>query len=261
MDVSQLEPAERDPKKLRATAIKLVIFIVLSGIVLTFAYNRYLSERSEKSDRPSFLTKITEPEVELLTADGEMRNLQDLKGKVTLVITLPIEPQPESKPSLEALKKVMEHFKEREVKPSILAFVLDGSNTDPGIMKGVLSEYGSEPEVLRVVADQDGKSSLRSFLKAKMRFNIIPAEKEGKFVYDTRLVLLDQHLHVRGHPGASRGWDFEKVAGFDQEYEQAKKEYPDKEIVPPEYTTEILTKMLIDAIEYLYENPDEKAQG
>lgn len=261
MDVSQLEPAERDPKKLRATAIKLALFMVLSGIVLTFAYNRYLEETSAPSNRPSFLTKITEPEVELLTADGKLRNLQDLKGQVTLVITLPSEPPDESGPSLAALRKVMEHFQDREEMPGILAFVLDGSNTEPEKMKGVLAEYGSEPQVMRVVASEDGKASLRSFLKAKMRFNTIPTKKDGVFSYDTRLVLLDQHLHVRGHPGASRGWDFEKVAGFDREFEEAREKYPDKELVPPEYTTEKLTRMLIEAIEYLYANPDEKGQG
>lgn len=261
VDVSQLEPAERDPKKLRATAIKLVIFIVLSGILLNFAYNRYVSEQSGTSDRPSFLTKITEPEVELLTADGKLRNLQDLQGKITLVLTLPITPQSESEPSLKALEKVMTHFKDREDKPVILVFVLDGSNSEPEKMSGVLSQYGNEPDVLRVVASEDGKSSLRSFLKAKMRFNVTPTEEDGKFIYDSRLVLLDQHLHVRGHPGASRGWDFEKVAGFDRQYEQAKLDHPDKEISPPEFTSESLTKMLIDSIDYLYANPDEKGQG
>jgi len=235
--------------------------MILSGIVLTFAYNRYLQERSAPSDRPSFLTKITEPDVELLTADGEIRNLQDLKGKVTLVIALPSEPQPESTASLEALADVMAHFEERKEKPSVLAFILDGTNTEPEKMSVVLSEYGKEPQVLRVAANDDGKSSLRSFLKAKMRFNITPSEKDGAFIYDSRLVLLDQFLHVRGHPGASRGWDFEKVAEFDRLYEEAKKENPDKEIVPPEFTSEKLTKMLIGAIEYLYANPDEKGQG
>lgn len=261
MDVSQLEPAERDPKKLRATAIKLVLFIIFSGVVLTFAYNRYLKETSEASDRPSFLTKITEPEVELLTSDGELRNLQDLKGKVTLAIALPSDPPPESQPSLEALAEVMKAFEDREEKPTILAFVLDGSNTEPQKMAEVLSEYGSEPEVLRVASNEDGKSSLRSFLKAKMRFNRTPTEENGEFDYDTRLVLLDQHLHVRGHPGHSRGWDFEKVAGFEKAYEEALEVRPKDEVTPPPVTTAGLRQMLIEAIEYLYNHPDEKGQG
>lgn len=244
---------------MRATALKLVLFMVVSGTILTLAYNKY-QKRTSDSDRPSLLTKITEPDVELLTSDGKMRNLQDLKGKVTLAITLPSTPQPESQASLDALDAIMETFKDKAEKPTILAFVLDGTNTEPEKMASVLSKYGEEPEVLRVAANADGKTSLRSFLKAKMRFNITPSEKDGKFVYDTRLVLLDQHLHVRGHPGASHGWDFAKVAGFDREYAEAKEEFPDKEIQPPLYTTEKLRAMLVDSINYLYEHPDEKGQ-
>lgn len=259
VEISQLEPADRDPKKLRATALKLVLFMIVSGTILTLAYNRY-TDRTVDSDRPSLLTKITEPDVELLTADGEMRNLQDLAGKVTLVITLPSTPQPESEPSLAALKVVMEKYQDAEVKPGILAFVLDGSNVEPEKMKAVLAEYGAEPEILRVAANADGKSSLRSFLKAKMRFNTTPTEKDGAFEYDTRLVLLDQHLHVRGHPGASRGWDFEKVARFEKEYADAKVAYPDKELRPPPITSEQLQKLLLQSIDYLYANPDEKGQ-
>ena len=259
MDVSQLEPAERDPKKLRATAIKLVIFMVISGIVLNYAYSQY-RDRTFNSERPSLLTKITEPEVELLTADGKQRNLRELLGEVTLVITLPLKAQPESQASLDALKEVMEAFKDAPKKPRILVFVLDGSNTEPEKMSGVLSEYGAEPEVLRVVANDEGKSSLRSFLKAKMRFNITPSEKDGKFVYDTRLVLLDQHLHVRGWPTKSRGWDFEKVARYERDFEEALKIKPEEELNPLPMTTPKLREMLIDAIHYLYNNPDEKGQ-
>ena len=259
MDVSQLEPAERDPKKLRATAIKLVIFMIVSGVILTFAYKRYQEETSD-SRRPSFETRITEPDVELLTADGKERNLQDLQGNVTLVITLPKTPNPESQPSLDALREVMDAFKDETKKPRILVFVLDGSNSDPGGMSGVLAEYGKEPEVLRVVADDDGKTSLRSFTKTKMRFNRVPTEKDGVFDYDTRLVLLDQNMFVRGIPGVTEGWDFETVAEMERKYEEAKKESPEEELNPLPMTTPKLREILIDSIKYLYENPDEKGQ-
>jgi len=177
-----------------------------------------------------------------------------------LAIVLPSEPQPESGPSLAALRSVMAEFKDAPEKPRVLVFVLDGSNLEPEKMSGVLSEFGAEPDVLRVVTNADGKSSLRSFLKAKMRFNITPVEKEGRFEYDTRLVLLDQHLHVRGHPGGSRGWDFEKVDRFEKEYAAALENHPEDEVRPPPITTPELQKMLIDAIKYLYANPDEKGQ-
>ena len=211
MDVSQLEPADRDPKKLRATAIKLVIFMIVSGVVLSFSYRRY-QESTSDSRRPSFETRVTEPEVELLTADGKSRNLQDLKGNVTLVLTLPKTPNPGSQPSLDALRAVMDEFKATPQKPKVLVFVLDGSNSNPEEMAEVLADYGEEPEVLRVVADEDAKTSLRSFTKTKMRFNRIPTERNGVFDYDTRLVLLDQNMFIRGIPGLTEGLDFETVA-------------------------------------------------
>lgn len=259
MDVSQLEPADRDPKKLRATAIKLVIFMIVSGVVLTFAYKRY-RENTSDSRRPSFETRITEPEVELLTADGEERNLQDLQGNVTLVLTLPKAPNPESQPTLDALREVMDAFEDAPKKPRILVFVLDGSNLNPGEMSGVLSEYGKEPEVLRVVADEDAKTSLRSFTKTKMRFNRVPTEKNGVFDYDTRLVLLDQNMFIRGIPGVTEGWDFETVAEMERRYAEAKKESPEEDLNPLPMTTPRLRGILIDSIKYLYENPDEKGQ-
>ena len=259
MDVSQLEPADRDPKKLRATALKLVIFMVVSGVVLTFSYRRY-QENTSDSRRPSFETRITEPEVELLTADGKLRNLQELQGNVTLVLTLPKTPNPASQPSLDALRVVMSQFKSAPQKPRVLVFVLDGSNSNPEEMSEVLEEYGKEPEVLRVVADEDAKTSLRSFTKTKMRFNRVPTEKNGVFDYDTRLVLLDQNMFIRGIPGLTEGWDFETVAEMERKYEQAKKGRSEKDLNPLPMTTPKLQEILIDSIKYLYENPNEKGQ-
>ncbi|MDC0324934.1 hypothetical protein OAL42_02580 [Akkermansiaceae bacterium] len=259
MDVSQLEPADRDPKKLRATAIKLVIFMIVSGVVLSFSYRRY-QENTSDSRRPSFETRVTEPEVELLTADGKSRNLQDLKGNVTLVLTLPKTPNPGSQPSLDALRAVMDEFKATPQKPKVLVFVLDGSNSNPEEMADVLAEYGEEPEVLRVVADEDAKTSLRSFTKTKMRFNRIPTEKNGVFDYDTRLVLLDQNMFIRGIPRMTDGWDFEAVAEMERKYEEAKRDSPEKDLTLPLMTTPKLQEILIDSIKYLYENPNEKGQ-
>lgn len=259
MDVSKLEPADRDPKKLRATAFKVVIFMVFSGIFLNFAYRKY-QERTSNSKRPSIETRITEPEVELLTADGTQRNLQDLQGKVTLCLTLPMVPNPESKPTLDALREVMEAFKDAPEKPTILIFVLDGSNTEPEKMAPLLSEYGQEPDVWRVVADDDSKSSLRSFTKTKMRFNRVPTGQDGEFDYDTRLVLIDQHMYVRGIPGQNDGWDFETVVEMEKKYDEAKASSPEEELRPLPMTTPKLRKLLIESIEYLYANPDEKGQ-
>ena len=258
MDVSKLEPADRDPKKLRATAYKLVLLMVIGGIGLQYAYRNY-QERTGKSDRPTLLTKVTD-ETTLITADKVRHDIQDLQGKVTLVLTLTKAIQPESQPSLDALKVVMEKFPEAEKRPHLLLFILDGSEEEPEAMSKILAEYGDESKVWRVAADKDGKVSLRAFLKNRLRFGIYPREEEGRYIYDSQIVLLDQYLHVRGQPGAPHGWDFEKVTGWEAEYAQAQIDHPDKELTPVPISVDGLQKLLIKSIEYLYANPDEKGQ-
>lgn len=259
MNVSQLEPAERDPKRLRATALKLVAFMIISAVVLIFAYGQY-TKRTGSSERPSLLTKITDTEVELLTADGELRNLQDLQGQVTLALISTISPQTKSEPSMRALDAVMKHFADAPEKPGILVFVLDGKNTQPSEMKSLLAQYGSEPMVMRVVASEDGKNSLRSFLGKKMRFGMLPREEAGDFIFDTSLVLLDQHLHVRGPAGVPIGWDFEKVVNWQRDYTAALKSHAEKDLIKPKMSYEELEEKLIEAVKYLYANPNEKPQ-
>lgn len=230
-----------------------------SGLLLNYAYSEY-QKRTHNPDRPAFETRITEPDVEVLTADGKVRNFQDLKGNVTLILTLPTKANPESEPTLEAVREAMAAFKDAPQKPRILVFVLDGTNTEPAKMSGVLAEFGKEPEVWRVAADDDAKNSLRSFSKTKLRFNRIPTLEDGVFDYDTRLVLLDQNLFVRGVPGSNDGWDFETVKEMEAKFAEAKLTHPDEEIRPLPMTTPKLREMLIKSINYLYENPDEKGQ-
>ena len=88
----------------------------------------------------------------------------------------------------------------------------------------------------------------------------MPTEKDGVFDYDTRLVLLDQFLHVRGLPDTNDGWDFGTVVEMEKQFEAAQKEHPDEELRPLPMTTAKLRETLITSIKYLYANPNEKAQ-
>jgi hypothetical protein len=48
--------------------------------------------------------------------------------------------------------------------------------------------------------------------------------------------------------------------GWAREFEQAKVDHPDKDLTPVPVTVEGLQNLLIQSIEYLYANPDEKGQ-
>ncbi len=93
-----------------------------------------------------------------------------------------------------------------------------------------------------------------------MRFGTYPEKRDGEWVYDTKIVLLDHHLQIRGIPGSNEGWAFGLVAGMEEKFAAAKISDPDKELMPLPMTTERLTQFLINSITYLYENPEEKGQ-
>ena len=54
-----MEPAERDPRKLRLTAFTLVALMVVGGLAILMAYNRKAAELA-KDDRPAFVTRLRE---------------------------------------------------------------------------------------------------------------------------------------------------------------------------------------------------------
>ncbi len=259
MDVSKLEPADRDPVKLRNTALSLFVFMILGGFAILLAYKNF-GERTAQSDRPSMEFKITD-DVDVMRADREIVNVQTLKGKVALALITTSKPDVRSEPTLAAVRDVMARFKDQKEKPVILAFVIDADESNPESMAPVLNEFGSEPDLWRIAAGKDGKVSIRAFLKYRLRFGVYPERIDGEYVYDSKLVLLDQHLQVRGLPGSNEGWDFEKVAQMEEKYSQALKQHPDKELVPPPITTDQLRELLFKSIDYLYAHPDEKGQA
>ncbi len=259
MDISKLEPAERDPKKLRKTAIFLLIFIVVGGFLILWAYQNF-GERTGDSERPSMEFKVTD-DVDVMTATGEIKNIQDLKGKVSLAVISTIQPNVKSEASFAAMRQIMTAYEGKETKPTLLAFVIDADEKDPAQMASVLSEFDDKAEVWRIAAGTDGKISIRAFLKNRLRYGLYPEERDGEYVYDSKIVLLDQHLHIRGIPGSNEGWDFEKVAGMEEKFAEAQKSHPDKELIPPPMTTERLQELLLKSIQYLYANPDEKGQS
>lgn len=260
MDVSKLEPADRDPVKLRNTALILTALMVVGSFAILWAYNRF-AEKTADTERPSFLSAIGgADEVHILTSDGERRTMEDLKGSVVLTFAVTSELMEESEPTIAAVREVLAHYSSAESQPKLLVFVLDGDEEKPESVAHVLTEFGQEPNIWRVPASEDRKDSLRAFIKSKIRFGIYPHEKDGKMVYDSQLVLLDQHLQIRGPVGVPIGWDFEKVAGWEEAFEEAKKTSDVDQLNAPPISSEDLRKLLKKSIDYLYANPDEKGQ-
>ena len=80
-----LEPAVRDPKKLRNTAFVLVGIMVLGGWLVLKAYEGW-SVSQANDDRPAVIYRITpERDLRMLRQDGKTVDLVELRGKVIAV--------------------------------------------------------------------------------------------------------------------------------------------------------------------------------
>ena len=89
-----LEPAIRDPKKLRNTALVLVAIIFLGGWLVLKAYGRW-SIQQAPDDRPAIIYRITpERDLRMLRQDGKIVDVVNLRGKViALNVTSLRDPQ------------------------------------------------------------------------------------------------------------------------------------------------------------------------
>ena len=67
VNVNEMEPADRDPVKLRNTAIKLVLFMIFGGLVINWAYRRY---EGHTPDRPSYRHAVRK-NLQVVTEGGD----------------------------------------------------------------------------------------------------------------------------------------------------------------------------------------------
>ena len=119
-----LEPAVRDPKKLRNTALVLVGIMVLGGWLITLSYNQW-SKTQAKDDRPAVVYRITpERDLRMLRQDGKTVDLVQLRGHVVAIQVLSNKtPQPAAI-GLEVMKRLAAS-REGEADFNLVTLVLD----------------------------------------------------------------------------------------------------------------------------------------
>ena len=118
------EPAVRDPKKLRRTALILVAVMIVGGWLVMKAYTKWASERVG-DDRPSIIHRIQpERSLRVVRQDGEIADLMDLRGKVFAIHVVDLEQLERSRLSLDALKKSAMTYAEED-KFRIVTLVLN----------------------------------------------------------------------------------------------------------------------------------------
>lgn len=217
-----LEPAVRDPKKLRNTALILVGIMFLGGWLVLKAYEGW-SVSQAKDDRPAVIYRITpERDLRVLRQDGKIDDLVSLRGHVIAVNVTSLRDPQAAELGMAVMKRlaasrggnqefnlvslVVDPLPAEKLLPSLAAFSAANGIRLPQWWLG-----GNEPK------------TLHKFIKNELKTNIYPNEAGGKWLYDSAIVLIDKNGHIRravvpqkqGGPPFVATFDFEQAAAWD----------------------------------------------
>ena len=254
-----LEPAERDPKKLRRTALILVGIMVFGSIGVLIAYNRK-AEKFAEDDRPAFITRLRtdKHDFKLWRQDESEASLLDLAGDVFVIAPVVFE-QPESwRETRRVLLDLKQRYGDRD-DFHLVTITLDPENEPPVELARHADELGAELPFWWLAGARE--ESVHKYFKNVLQAGIMPERNDGKWNYDTSIIVVDRDRHVRQPTVRARKpngrelnyrnpvrLDFEEAAEWDAE---GRGEGLDKTNV------ETMEEMLIDIIDELLANPAE----
>ena len=217
-----LEPAIRDPKKLRNTAFVLVGIMLLGGWLVLKAYEKW-SVGQAKDDRPAVIYRITpERDLRMLRQDGKTADLADLRGKVIAINVFSLRDPEIAARSMAVMKRLAES-RAADADFHLVSLVIDplpaekllATLTETAATHGMkLPQWwlgGNEPK------------TLHKFIKNELKATTYPNEKTGKWDYDAAIVLIDKNGHIRravvpqkqGGPPFIATFDFVQAAAWD----------------------------------------------
>jgi len=214
VDPNTLEPAIRDPKALRRTAIILLVVIIAGGIGIIMAYAK-LTERQAMDPRPIFEGRLNE-NLGVVRQDGTAGGLLDLDGKVWLACAVCVN-QPESwARSREVMARLAKHYAGND-QVALVCLTIDPDREPPEVLAKTAKELGAEVPKWWFAAA--GQEFVQRYLKDKFRLGALPYQVDGKWVYNPKILVVDKNHHLRaGKNGkAVVEFDFDRAASWDAE--------------------------------------------
>lgn len=215
-----LEPAERDPKKLRRTGIILVVLMLVSGVGILLAYNRS-AKRQAGDDRPALGSGRLDKNFRVWRQDESEAGLLDLAGDVFVISAVSFE-QPDG---WRTTRGVLEDLKQRYGGRDdfhIVMLTVDPENEPPRKLAGYAADLGAELPFWWLAGASE--ESTHKFLKNRLKGQMVPHQTDGEWKYDPSLVLVDRDRHlrqatIRARNAAGKELNFRNPVPFD--FEQA----------------------------------------
>jgi cytochrome oxidase Cu insertion factor (SCO1/SenC/PrrC family) len=221
---ADLEPAVRDPRKLRRTAWILVAIMILGGWLVLKSYETW-AKRQTRDNRPALIHQIRkERDLRVIRQDGKTEDLFNLRGKVWVVNTLALGAPDSSQRSHEIMKRLSEKYAAK-ADFALVSLVLDPPSADQAVatLAGHAQNQGMRLPQWWLAANDP--PTTHKFIKTELRANVFPHHKDGRWIHDTSIVLIDRNGHVRravvpqqrgGQPYVAT-FDFDQAARWDAE--------------------------------------------
>ncbi len=217
-----LEPAIRDPKKLRNTAFVLFAIMLLGGWLVLKAYEKW-SVQQAKDDRPAVIYRITpERDLRMLRQDGKTVDLVDLRGKVIALNVISLRDAQAAELSLAVMKRLAE-TRVGTADFNLVSLIVDPEPSEKllATLSGTATGHGMELPQWWLGGNEP--ATLHKFIKNELKATIYPNEAGGKWLYDSSIVLIDKNGHIRravvpqkqGGPPFIATFDFEQAAAWD----------------------------------------------
>jgi cytochrome oxidase Cu insertion factor (SCO1/SenC/PrrC family) len=217
-----LEPAIRDPRKLRKTAWILVGLMVVGGFMIHLAYEKS-SKRQNEDGRPSIVARLTpEKDLRVLRQDGAQVDLLQNDGKVWVAAAISASQLETSARTLAVMKRLSEKYAGRE-DFVLVCLIIDSDDREKldVLLTETAAKIGATLPQWWVASQQ--QETLHKFVKNEFKLSQFPHQENGKWVFDTSLVIVDRNRHVRqavipqkqGGPPFVARFDFDQAAGWD----------------------------------------------
>lgn len=191
-----LEPAVRDPRKLRNTAFVLVAIMILGGWLILKAYEKW-SVGQAKDDRPAVIYRITpERDLRMLRQDGKVVDLVDLRKSVVAINVISLRDPEAAERSMGVMKRLSESRAENG-NLKLMTLIIDRIPSEK--LLSILSETATAKgmKLPQWWLGSNEPTTLHKFIKNELKANIYPNEISGKWTYDPSIVLIDRNGHIR----------------------------------------------------------------
>jgi cytochrome oxidase Cu insertion factor (SCO1/SenC/PrrC family) len=222
---ADLEPAARDPKKLRRTVWILLGIMLAGGFLVLKAYEDWAAKQATDT-RPAIIHRIQkERDLRLLRQDGKQAELFDLRGGVFVLNVLSLRDPDAAARSMAVMKRLAER-RTGQKDFHLVTLVLDPIPADQlrDTLAKTADNHGMKLPQWWLGSNEPG--TLHKFIKNELKASVYPNESGGKWNYDPSIVLIDRNGHLRravvpktrnGKPAKPEvvGFDFDQAAQWD----------------------------------------------